>query len=338
MHNPSSRPPIWFMRQAGRYLPEYRKLRQSFPSFFDFCYTPDAVTEATLQPVSRFNLDAAILFSDILVIPQAMGVPITFSPGEGPQVEHLTSISDIQRFNQSLSVLSENTQPVYQAVRQIRKELPQDKALIGFCGAPWTVASYLFDGHPSKDTLNLRRLAYAEPTPFQMVIDTLVEASVQYVSAQVEAGADVIMLFDSWAGAVPPSLIQKAVITPLKTISTELKKQHPDTPVIAFARNVTPTVLEQLAEEPSINGLGLSHTTNLKWACQKLQSKTTLQGNLDPALLLTNPETVRVATTEMLETAAVGNNYIANLGHGIHKETPIENVQAFVETVQSWKR
>jgi uroporphyrinogen decarboxylase len=337
--NALSTPPVWIMRQAGRYLPEYRKLRQQIPNFMDFCFRPDMVTEVTLQPINRFDLDAAIIFSDILVIPHALGREVTFKSGHGPQLEKITDHQSIERIAAAVPDVVSHLQPVMEGMRQVRAKLPKNKALIGFCGAPWTVAAYMLDDQPSKDCLRLRQLAYADPAAFHMLMQSLVEASVLYLCAQVEAGADALMIFDSWAALAPPALFKDAITQPLLEIAQGVHNLHPNTPIVLFPRGVAPQQLAALAQatQTQVAGLGLSHTLDLSWAVQNLQPAMAIQGNLDPAVLLTEPRIIRQKTKEMLNMAARQPGYIVNLGHGIHKDTPLENVHAFVEAVRTWK-
>ena len=330
------RPPIWFMRQAGRYLSEYKEIRKNFSSFLDFCYSPDEAAQVTIQPVDRFDLDAAIIFSDILVIPDALGMDVQFKPSIGPVLDLITSEKDINALSDRFSDVMETLHPVTKTVSQTRAHLAPEKAVIGFCGGPWTVAAYMCDPHPSKDTLNLRKLAYENPSAFQKLIDTLMQASIIYLKAQIEAGADMIMLFESWAGVVPSDLFETAVLAPLTKITQALKETYPHIPVIAFGRNSTYGQLEQLAKGP-FNGLGLSHTVDLNWAAQNIQPHKVIQGNLDPAFLLTTPQIVEEETKKMLHIATQNPHYICNLGHGINKDTPVENVEAFVNTVKTWQ-
>ena len=332
---PLKTPPLWMMRQAGRYLPEYLKIRANYSNFLEFCYTPDIAAEVTLQPITRFGFDAAIIFSDILVIPDALGVNVTFVKGEGPVIAPPENIVDLKR---NLPRIKTHLEPVTKAIQIVKEKAPLQTTVIGFCGAPWTVATYMLDDKPSKDTLQTRRLAYENPKEFDDLIQTLATASVEYLSMQVEAGAEVLQIFDSWAGVVPPNLFTRAVQTPLLNICCDMKEKYPNVPIILFPRGVSQPNLEQLVQAGKgvFDGLSLDHTMNLAWACEKLQKDICLQGNLDPAILLTTPEKVKQEVTSMLTIGTQNPGYIVNLGHGITPHTPIENVEALVTTVRNW--
>lgn len=338
--HPTPRPPVWLMRQAGRYLPEYQTIRKQAPNFLDRCYTPDVATEITLQPVRRYDLDAAILFSDILVIPHALGMDVQFIEGKGPVLPTLGQDTDIEtditHLQARTATVMDTLAPVAETVRQTRAALPDAKALIGFCGAPWTVAAYMLDAHPSKDALRTRQLAYQHPDLFAKLMDSLVEASATYLCAQIAAGANAVQIFDSWAGLVPPALHQQALLDPVKQLTLAVKSQYPDVPVIYFPRQAPATIYEACCHLP-ITALGTSHTDDASWLHNHIQPHKPVQGNLDPALLLTDPSTIRQATQQMLKTFTPRPGYIANLGHGVNQHTPPENVAAFVETIQNFQ-
>lgn len=332
----TARPPVWVMRQAGRYLPEYREVRAKAGSFLDLCYSPELATEVTLQPLRRFALDAAILFSDILVIPDALGRKVAFLQGEGPQLEPLQP-ADITKLDTTQVVTK--LAPVYEAVSRIRTALPAEKTLLGFCGGPWTVACYMLEGHGSKTFAAAKRWLYAEPEMFTALIDILVEASVQHLAAQIEAGADAVQLFESWAGMVPHNAFENTVYQPLVRIATQLKARHPQAKVIVFARGAHPQHLLRLAQSGAFDGMGLDETQDFAWCATHLAPLVTLQGALDNTLLLTSPETVRGAVEKMYGGLHGKAAIIANLGHGILPETPIENMAAYVEaTHKVWQK
>lgn len=330
------------MRQAGRYLPEYRAIRAQFPNFMSFCFASDAATEVTLQPVNRFNLDAAIIFADILTIPQALGHNVTFTEGEGPRVTPFTHATQLTGLTEKLENIPTTLAPIYQTVRQTRAALPAHKAVIGFSGGPFTLACYMVDEKPSQGIPNLLTLAATEPTTFQGLIDTLTQACITYLSHQIMAGADAIQLFESWALACPPHLWHQAVHTPLLAIGKALHTLHPNTPVILFPRGATPAQLEGLTQNArgAFKGLSLATETNLTWATQTLQPTVTLQGNLNPTFMEGDIPSMLAAAKMVLETAAATpeqkSRFIFNLGHGLTPQSKPDNVQALAEFVHNW--
>lgn len=325
-------PPVWVMRQAGRYLPEYQATRKQAGSFLDLCYTPQLACEVTLQPINRFDFDAAIIFSDILVIPQALGIELDFKEGVGPVLDIMQNIDNVE----DLSPDTNKLQPVYEAIRLTRVKLPEDKALIGFCGAPWTLAQYMLDAKPSKDNLNTRRLAYESPQKFEEFLNVITQACVQHLGAQIEAGCDAVQIFDSWAANVPAELFESCVLIPLTSICRNLKVLYPHVPIIVFPKGLKERQLQALAAHTSeFAALGLDHGQDLTWASANLPENLVFQGNLDPAVLLTNPATVREQTLKMLRRIPRERPHIANLGHGITPATPVENVQAFIDTIRN---
>lgn len=322
-------PPVWLMRQAGRYLPEYRAFRERFPDFLSFCYTPQAACEVTLQPLQRFDMDAAILFSDILVIPDALGQRVGFVKGEGPKLEPLRDIKAIARLQPERA--GEYLEPVMQAIRHISSELPPEKALIGFAGAPWTLACYMIEGGGSKDFVRTRAFAHTQPEAFTRLIDILTQAVSDYAARQIEAGAQVIQLFDSWAGLLPEADFYRFVIAPTKHIVAQLKAQYPQTPLIGFARGGGANLIAY-ADETGLNALGLDQMIPLHWAKTALGHKV-LQGNLDNVLLAANRDEAVRQTRRILETWR-DLPFIFNLGHGVLPHTPIAHVQAVIETIR----
>ncbi len=333
-------PPVWMMRQAGRYLPEYRALRKEESHFLSFCLNAQKASEVTLQPLKRFDFDVAILFADILTIPHALKRKVEFKKGEGPVLELIQSSDEIKHMQDHVSNIPQTLSPVFETIKQTIPHLNNKTALFGFCGGPWTVASYMMDNHPSKDTLSFRKLAYNNPSHFKELLNVIVESSVLYLSEQIKAGADAIQIFDSWAGSVPHDLFDIAIKKPLFAICQKIKALHPHTPIILFPRGLQTKQYQKLVDESEgvFEGLSLDFQTDLAWACKNLQNKVCLQGNLDPAILLTTPKEVVKQTTKMLQIATEKPGYICNLGHGITPTTPIENVQAFVDTVKNWKK
>ncbi|MFQ5783655.1 MAG: uroporphyrinogen decarboxylase [Alphaproteobacteria bacterium] len=326
-------PPLWLMRQAGRYLPEYRRLRKQAGSFLDLCYTPELAAEATLQPVKRFGLDAAILFSDIMVVPDALGVELTFEEGEGPRLTPLRNARDIDGL--SVARLDERLAPVYRAVERVAGTLPDGVTLIGFAGAPWTLASYMIEGRTSRDFAATKRWAFGDPDGFQRLIDILVEAIVASLVGQADHGAEVVQLFDSWAGVLSESGFRRWVIEPTRTAVARFRAVCPEVPVIGFARGAG-LMLESYAEETGVDAVGLDTAVPVAWAANVVQPKVTVQGNLDPACLLAGGVAMRAEIERILEALASGP-FVFNLGHGVLPRTPLDNVALLVETVRNWR-
>lgn len=321
--------PFWFMRQAGRYLPEYRALREKAGSFLAMCYNPALAEEITLQPIKRFHPDAAILFSDILVIPHALGVDLRFETGEGPILKPVENLSAL-----SLKGVETHLQPVYETVSRLSSSLPKDVTLIGFAGSPWTVASYMVEGKGSKTFDIIRQKSYSDPVFFQQLIDILVEATSQYLCLQIKAGAEVIQLFDSWSGVVSAKQFDQWVIAPTKKIVEKLKSQHPHIPIIGFPRGAG-MHYTRYAEQTGVNALGTDYMLSVDYIKQ-LQSIIPVQGNLDPLLLASNKQQMVDEAQSILD--ALGHKpFIFNLGHGMVPHTPIENVEALVKTIRDWK-
>jgi uroporphyrinogen decarboxylase len=324
--------PMWMMRQAGRYLPEYRQLRQDKGSFLDLVYDSDAAAEITLQPLKRFpGLNAAILFSDILIIPFAIGQNLTFVTGEGPRLTPTLIASDLD----DLTAYTARLDPIYETVRKVKAALEPDKTLIGFSGSPWTVATYMVAGQGSRDQAEARRLAYADQGRFSAIIGRIEEITLEYLSGQVEAGADVLQLFDSWAGSLAPAQFEQWVIAPTSRLIAALKKRHPRVPVIGFPKGAGGK-LKAYARETGVNALGLDETVDPLWAAKELPAKLPLQGNLDPLALLAGGAAQESAVKRILDAFA-DRPHIFNLGHGILPDTPIAHVEQLIDQVKGAK-
>jgi len=323
-------PPIWLMRQAGRYLPEYRAVRERAGGFLDLVYTPELAAEVTLQPVRRYGLDAAILFSDILVVPDALGQKVAFLEGEGPQLEPITDVSGLAQLKGAAT--GDSFAKVFETVARVRQDLPKGVALIGFCGAPWTVATYMVGGRGSADQADARLWAYRDPRGFSRLIDIVTEASIAYLDGQVRAGADVVQIFDSWAGSLPDTEFDTWVVAPTARIVTELKRRHPHVPVIGFPRGAGANAAHYL-EATGVNGIGCDTAVPLA-AMRGLSGRgVAVQGNLDPLLLATGGVAMQDRVRQILE-AMRGAPFIFNLGHGIVPQTPPEHVAELVALVR----
>ncbi len=327
-----AKPPFWLMRQAGRYLPEYLEIRRQAGDFLNLCYTPELAVEVTLQPLRRFAMDAAILFADILLVPDALGQPLSYREGEGPVLEPVRNVAELGRLE--MARLHEHLAPVYETIRRLRQELPKSTALIGFAGAPWTVATYMVEGGSSRDFATIKSWAYGDPDSFAVLMSLLVEATTAYLEAQADAGAEVVQIFDTWAGALPESAFQRWCVAPVAEIVKRFRKNHPDVPVIAFPRGAG-VLYAGYAEATGVAGLGLDATVPLTWAAETLQVSATLQGNLDPLMLVTGGEPMRREMERILKTLGSGP-FVFNLGHGIVPATPPEHVAELAEFVRSW--
>lgn len=325
-------PPVWMMRQAGRYLPEYRQTRQRAGSFLDLCYTPDLAVEVTLQPIRRFGFDAAILFSDILVVPQALGRDLRFEEGVGPVMTPLDAgeVDRMQgeRFHERLA-------PVYETVRRLREELPQETALLGFCGAPWTVATYMIAGHGTPDQAPARLFGHREPQAMERLLDRLAVCSAEYLSRQIEAGADAVQIFDSWAGVLDDASFQAWCVRPVAEMVRRVRARHPDVPIIGFPRGAG-AHYAAYRRQTGVSALGLDWTVPLAQA-RSLQREGPVQGNLDPMRLVAGGRALEEGVDAIL-TALGEGPLIFNLGHGIAQETPVEHVEAMVRRVREAER
>ncbi|MEK9672099.1 MAG: uroporphyrinogen decarboxylase [Rhodospirillaceae bacterium] len=326
-------PPVWFMRQAGRYLSEYQKLRAEAPDFLAFCYSPDLTVEATLQPIRRYGFDAAILFSDILVIPDALGQTVEFKQGIGPVLQPVEDAAGVDRL--SGDGVLDHLAPVFETLTRLRRELPEETALIGFAGSPWTLAFYMVEGRGGVDGSKLKRMAYGAPDLFGRMIGMLEDALVVYLARQVDAGAEVIQLFDSWAGIADTDLFEKWVIGPTARIVKRLKEKHPHVPVIGFPRKAGVAAVTY-AEKTGVRGLSLDSQTPLKWARDAVGRDIVLQGNLDNQLLVTGGTALDNAVLKILADTR-DRPFIFNLGHGIVPDTPPENVGRVIDLIRQDK-
>lgn len=328
-------PPIWLMRQAGRYLAEYRATRTEAGGFLKLCYTPALAAEVTLQPIRRYGFDAAILFSDILVVPDALGQSVAFLEGEGPKLEPITSTAELTRLDRGKT--GEKFGLICETVSRLRQDLPKETTLIGFCGAPWTVATYVVGGEGSSDQAAARRFAYRDPKGFQQLIDILVDTSVDYLDQQIKAGADTVMVFDSWAGTLPDREFAAWVTAPTARLVRDLKKRHPNVPVIGFPRGAGSNALG-FVKETGVRGVGCDTAMPLRdMRALAKDAGIAVQGNIDPLLLVAGGDALDRRIDETLE-AMHGLPHIFNLGHGIVPDTPPENVARLVDRVRAFNK
>ena len=314
-------PPVWFMRQAGRYLPEYRALRAEKGGFLELVYDSDAAAEITLQPIERFGFDGAILFSDILIVPYALGQDLAFMAGEGPRLTPELvdgSLAGLERAEERLA-------PIYDTVAKVRARLPTDTTLLGFAGSPWTVATYMVAGQGSKDQFAARSLAYRDPEAFAGLIHAIETMTIDYLSGQIAAGAEAVQLFDSWAGSLSPAQFARWVVEPNARIVAALAERHPDVPVIGFPKGAGAKLVDYV-EGTGVKAVGLDETVDPVWAAETLPAGVATQGNLDPAALLAGGPALDRAVDAIVEALA-DRPHVFNLGHGIDKETPIAHVE-----------
>jgi uroporphyrinogen decarboxylase len=315
-------PPFWFMRQAGRYLPEYRALRQNAGGFLDLCFNPEQAAEVTLQPIRRYGMSGAILFSDILIIPMALGQSLRFAEGEGPVLGELPEAFD---FTGAASIY----RPVIETVRRVKAGLPAETTLLGFAGSPWTVATYMVEGGSSRDFTKTKALLYRDATRFTWLINGIVAATIDYLSAQIDAGAEAIQLFDSWAGALAPLEFARWVIEPNRLIVTALRARHPETPIIAFPRG-SGVLYKKFTETVRPDCIGIDTQVPAEWAAEVLQPLACVQGNLDPLTLVAGGQAMLEAAAHICAHLKHGP-FIFNLGHGIVPQTPPEHVGALCD-------
>jgi uroporphyrinogen decarboxylase len=321
-------PPIWLMRQAGRYLPEYRTLRATKGGFLDLAYDPEAAAEVTLQPLKRFAFDGAILFSDILIIPHAMGMELTFVAGEGPRLAPRLAEARIRDLEPQMDRLN----PIYETVRRVKAELRPETTFLGFAGSPWTVATYMIAGQGSRDQAEARQLAYSDPGKMDSILDIVSSLTVDYLSGQIEAGVDAVQLFDSWAGSLSPAQFERHIIARTAWIVDQLRRRHPHTPIIGFPKGAGGK-LRAYAAETGVDAIGLDETVDPQWAARELPAGMPVQGNLDPLVLVAGGEELRTAVEHILDAFA-DRPHIFNLGHGIQQTTPIEHVEELVGLVK----
>lgn len=323
-------PPIWLMRQAGRYLPEYRATRDEAGSFLDLCYNPRLAAEVTLQPIRRYGFDAAILFADILIVPDALGQSVRFEVGEGPRLDPIADEKALALLKPAAT--AEKFAIICETVTRLRQDLPKETALIGFCGAPWTVATYMVGGQGSPDQADARAWAYRDPDGFQKLIDILVETSIDYLSQQVKAGADAVQIFDSWAGSLPDNEFARWVIDPTRVMVEALKARHPGVPIIGFPRGAGASTAE-FVTATGVDGVSCDTSMPLCAMRELAELDVVVQGNLDPLLLVSGGEALDRRVDEIL-AAMKGRRHIFNLGHGITPPTPPENVARLVQRVR----
>ncbi len=321
--------PLWLMRQAGRYLPEYRETRQQAGSFLDLCFTPKLASKVTLQPIERFDFDAAIIFSDILVVPYALGQKLWFEDGVGPRLEPLVE-EDLGRFD--LHGVVQHLKPVMETVARVRERLHAGKSVIGFCGAPWTVATYMVAGRGTTDQMPARQLALQNPALFSQLIDILVQASIDYLVAQLRAGADVVQIFDTWAGILDGEAFTRWCVEPTARIVAQVRAQVPGAPIIGFPRGVGMRIADY-CRETGVDGVGVDWMNDRHYVSQAVGLDTALQGNLDPAVLVAGGEALR-RQVEAIKREFAARPHIFNLGHGIVPQTPIAHVEALVRYVR----
>jgi uroporphyrinogen decarboxylase len=325
-------PPVWMMRQAGRYLPEYRQVREQAGSFLKLCFTPKLAAEVTLQPVRRFPLDAAILFSDILVVPYALGQHLNFTVGEGPQLSPLVNAGTLSLLRSRVDIAM--LAPIFETIKLVRNDLPPDLALLGFCGAPWTVASYMVAGGGTPDQAPARLLAYRDPQIFARLIDLLVDASIEYLTEQFRAGVDAVQIFDTWSGTLPRDQFDQWCVAPVKRIVAGVRDRIAEAKLIGFPRGAG-TMLTSYIEQVAVNAVGLDWTIDPRFAREHVQSRLPVQGNLDPLVLKAGGAALDHAIDGVLEVFAA-KPFIFNLGHGILPDTPIENVEQMIARVRQW--
>jgi uroporphyrinogen decarboxylase len=322
-------PPIWLMRQAGRYLAEYRALREKKGGFLELCYDPQAAAEVTLQPIDRFGFDGAILFSDILVVPHALGQDLWFEAGEGPRLAPALTEGAVERLAREPQRLS----PIYETVRRVVAALPAETTMLGFAGSPWTVATYMVAGQGTKDQGPARRLAYRDPPAFGRLIELIVATTVDYLVGQIDAGVEAVQLFDSWAGGLAPDEFRRWVIAPNRAIVEQLRARRPNVPIIGFPKGIGEK-LPEYARETDVDALGIDETIDPSWAHDVLPGKLPVQGNLDPLALVTGGAALDAAV-DRIRAAFARRAHIFNLGHGILQDTPVVHVERLLARVRA---
>ncbi|RIK97952.1 MAG: uroporphyrinogen decarboxylase [Proteobacteria bacterium] len=323
-------PPVWMMRQAGRYLPEYRAVREKAGGFLDLCFTPELAAEVTLQPIRRFGFDAAIIFSDILVVPHALGRAVRFEAGEGPRLDPLDTAEQIAALPTRADAAT--FAPVYEALRLTRAALDPAVTLLGFCGAPWTVATYMVAGHGTPDQAPARMFAYREPQAFAALIDRLTETSIDYLAAQLQAGADAVQIFDTWAGVLPPREFARWCAAPVRRIVEGVRAKVPGAKIIGFPRGVG-ALLGDFVERTGVDAVSIDWAAEPAFVRERVQTRVAVQGNLDPLALIAGGDALDRAVDDVLENFGTGR-LIFNLGHGIQPQTPIAHVERMLRRVR----
>ena len=323
--------PAWLMRQAGRYLPEYRALRAEKGGFLALVYDTEAAAEITIQPLRRYGMDGAILFSDILIVPYAMGQDLQFLVGEGPHLSPRLADAALA----SLEAVPERLSPIYETVKLVRAQLSADKTMLGFAGSPWTVATYMVAGEGSRDQHVTRELAYRDPAAFQAIIDGIVSVTIEYLAGQIMAGAEAVQLFDSWAGSLAPAEFERWVIAPNAAIAAAINARFPEVPVIGFPKGAGEK-LPAYARETGVQAIGLDETIDPLWASKALPEGMPVQGNLDPLLLLAGGAEMERQALRILDAFA-DRPHVFNLGHGIGQTTPLEHVGQLLSLVRNWR-
>jgi uroporphyrinogen decarboxylase len=323
-------PPAWMMRQAGRYLPEYRATRTKAGSFLDLCFNPELAAEVTLQPIRRFGFDGAILFSDILVIPYALGRKVDFVVGEGPKLEPITEPQTIQTIRRDVD--HGLLEPIYQTIQRVKPQLPDHVTFLGFCGAPWTVATYMIAGHGTPDQAPARLFAYRHPDAFDALIQTLVKASAEYLIRQIKAGVDAVQIFDTWAGVLPPEEFARWSIGPTRQIVLAVREAIPDAKIIGFPRGAGAS-LERYVTDVPLNAVGIDWMIDKTFARERIQTIKPVQGNLDPLVLIAGGEALDRSVDDVMRAFSDGP-FIFNLGHGVTPETPIAHVEQMLRRVR----
>ncbi len=320
--------PVWLMRQAGRYLPEYRELRADKGGFMELVYDSDAAAEITLQPIRRFGFDGAILFSDILIVPHALGQDLRFEAGEGPRLSPTLLDAALASLERSPGRL----EPIYRTVEKVKQGLPPEVTFLGFAGSPWTVATYMVAGRGSKEQAEARRFAYRDPAAFQAVIDAVADMTVDYLSGQINAGVEAVQLFDSWAGSLSPAQFEQWVIAPTARIVSAVRARHPEVPIIGFPKGAGGK-LGTYARETGVDAIGLDETVEPRWAAAELPKDLPVQGNLDPLALIAGGEALESAVRRII-SAFEDRPHVFNLGHGILPDTPIAHVEQLLRLVR----
>lgn len=324
-------PPVWMMRQAGRYLPEYRATRAQAGDFLSLCYNPELAAEVTLQPIRRYGFDAAIMFADILLVPQALGADLWFETGEGPRLSTIQAAADMNRLKPA-DAIHEHLSPIYNTLRILFEELPKDITLIGFAGAPWTVATYMIAGRGTPDQGPAHALMQGDVATFEALLDLITDATIQYLLAQIEAGAEVIKLFDSWAGSLQGDAFGKYALAPAQKIIAALKAKHPEVPIIAFPREAKGRYVG-FHKATGADCVALDNSVDAKWAAENVQIDGCVQGNLAPGHMVTGGQALVDETRRIVETFS-GGPHIFNLGHGITPDADPKNVEAMIRAVR----